>query len=1120
MKKKRSFSLKPMIFWEKLRGKIILSVFLLTTLCSLTQESYAQDVQLDLKLENSTLLEALKKIGTATGLEFFYNSGQISTSNKRITKEFKNTPLKTVLEFILNETPFTFKIEDKTIVITRRPAEPTKRETRIIELKGIVTDGTTKESLPGVTVMIEGTTQGTVTDMNGEFTFSIDSAEYNIIFSYIGYERQVKKFTGNNAADFLKIILEPSVEEIEDVVVTGIYRRKKESFTGSSTTFKTEELKAVGSQNLIQSLRTLDPSFKIVENNQFGSDPNRIPDIEIRGKSSVMGLKEEYGTDPNQPLFILDGFETTLQTIMDLNMNRVASVTLLKDAASTAIYGSKAANGVVVIETKAPERGRLQLSYKGDFSVTMADLSDYNLMNAREKLQFETLAGIYTDKTNSAINQIRLDSLRNTRLKGIEEGIDTYWLSVPLRTGFTHKHNLYAEGGEENIRYGIGLSYGNVQGVMKGSDRQTVSGNIDLLYRAGKFQFSNKLTVDYMETNDPSVTFSEYAQANPYYKKYNENGEIDKYLYYYSGNGYEEKVPNPLWNASLNNYDKSDETGFTNNFIIEWFATDDLRARGKFGITKTNHSAEERLSPRHSNFDNEEETKKGSYTHTSGKSTSYEGDLAITYGRLFAGKHMINAVGGFNFSMTKSINNGYQTIGFTEDAFGSPSFANGYPDNGKSSYSESETRAASFYLNGGYAYDNRYLLDFNYRCDGASMFGTNNRFRNTWSVGIGWNLHNEAFLLSKDWFQLLKLRASVGNPGNQNFAAYQAFTTYTFNTDMTNIFGSGLIINALGNKDLAWQETINWNVGADITTWNNRLNITFDWYKKITDPLLALITTPGSMGVKSVAMNAGQQKTTGMEVTLKISPIYRPQERINWNISLNGTHAKARYAKIGNAFSSLNNEQKASLAGTTRYYDGGSPTAIWAVRSAGIDPATGKELFIKKDGSYSFSYDSNDEVVLGDTEPKLEGVLGTTLYYKGLSVGCYFRYSLGAQIFNEAVFQKVENISSDEVYYNQDKRALYDRWSATNREARYKGISLTQKTDKSSRFVMDENTISGESFNIGYEFTQPFVQKMGLSVLNVQASMNDIFRCSSIKSERGIDYPFARTVSFSLSATF
>lgn len=170
--------------------------------------------------------------------------------------------------------------------------------------------------------------------------------------------------------------MQQQLQEIKDVVVTGIYQRKKESFTGSSTTFKGEELKSVGSQNVLQSLRTLDPSFKIMENNQFGSNPNQMPDIEIRGKSSVVGLKEEYGTDPNQPLFILDGFETTLETVMNLNMNRVASVTILKDAASTAIYGSKASNGVVVIETKTPEKGRLQLSYKGDFGVDIADLSD------------------------------------------------------------------------------------------------------------------------------------------------------------------------------------------------------------------------------------------------------------------------------------------------------------------------------------------------------------------------------------------------------------------------------------------------------------------------------------------------------------------------------------------------------------------------------------------------------------------------------------------------------------------------------------------------------------------------------------------------------------------------
>ena len=990
-----------------------------------------------------------------------------------------------------------------------------------VKLSGTVTDSGDGYPLIGVSVMIEGTLHGVATDLDGKFTLEIPDYTTNIVFSYVGYETLVKEYHPGNAASFSRIVLDANTMELDDVVVTGVYERKKESFTGASATFKGDQLKKVGSMNIMQSLQTLDPSFKIMESTQFGSNPNTMPDIEIRGKTSVAGLREEYGTDPNQPLFILDGFETTLETVMNLNMNRVASVTILKDAASTAIYGSKASNGVVVIETKAPARGRLQLSYKGDFGVEIADLSDYNLMNAREKLEFETLAGVYTDGNGDPFNQIRLDNLRNERLKSIESGTDTYWLSEPIRTGFTHKHNLYAEGGEEKIRYGIGLSYGGVYGVMKGSDRQTLEGNIDLIYRTGKFQFSNKLTINYLNTNDPAVSFSEYAYANPYYRKYNADNGIDKYLYYPEEGTDDYPVSNPLWNAHLNNYDTSESFGFTNNFIFEWFIKDYLRFRAKFGITKSDQDDQMRLSPLHSQFDDLEDTEKGLFTQSVRKDLSYEGDAAVTFGKLIADKHMVNAVGGFNFSNTKYQDFGYSANGFTDDQFAAPSFANNYPEGDSPDYSETVKRAVSFYLNGGYAYDDRYLLDVNYRLDGASMFGTGNKFRNTWSVGIGWNIHNEDFLTDKtSFFQMLKIRGSVGNPGNQNFSAYQAFTTYRFNGWMTNVFGTGVIVNDLGNTDLAWQETINYDIGTDITFWDDRLNITFDYFWKDTDPLLAIISTRGSMGVSSVAMNAGSQKTQGWEATFKISPIYRPHEGINWNISVNATSSRSRYADIGNSFSQLNDEGRSSLVGTTRYYDGGSPTAIWAVRSAGIDPATGQELFIKKDGSYSFTYDVNDEVVVGDTQPKLEGVLGTTLYFKGLYIGCYFRYQIGGQIFNTSLFQKVENIGTEDVYNNQDRRALYDRWSTANREAYFKGISLVQTTDKSSRFVMDDNTFTGESINIGYEFPDRMIRKLKLSALSLQLSMNDIFRASSVRVERGIDYPFARSVSLSLGITF
>ena len=993
-------------------------------------------------------------------------------------------------------------------------------QTAEVTLKGKVIDAADGYPIIGASVVADGTKIGAITDVDGNFELKIPKKKCDIVISCIGYEDEIRVYTLNNASSFGRIVMSANAEQLADVVVTGVYERKKESFTGSSATFKTDELKAVGSSNVLQSLKTLDPSFKMMENTQFGSNPNMMPDIEIRGKSSVVGLKEEYGTDPNQPLFILDGFETTLETIMNLNMNRIASVTLLKDAASTAIYGSKASNGVVVVETKAPARGRLQLSYKGDFGLSLADLSDYNLMNAREKLQFETLAGVYKDNSGNPLAQIRLDNLRNERLKEIERGVDTYWLSEPIRPGFTHKHNIYAEGGEDKIRYGIGLSLGNVAGVMKDSDRRTMEGNVDLIYRTGKFQFSNKLSINWLDVSNPTVSFAEYAYANPYYRKYNALGGVDRYLYYPEEGVDDYPVANPLWNQHLNSWDRATGFGFTNNFIFEWFVTEGLRFRAKFGLTKQDDDEQSRFSPLDTQFDGVGETEKGLFSHTQIGEMVYEGDASVTFGKLFANRHMVNAVGGFNFSSNDRKIYGYSANGFTDDQFDAPSFANGYPVGDSPDYSESLKRAASFYINGGYAYAERYLIDFNYRLDGASMFGTGNRFRNTWSVGTGWNIHKEPFMKGTDFFSLLKLRGSVGNPGNQNFSAYQAFSTYKFNGWMTNIFGTGVILNALGNTELAWQETTNYDIGTDMTFWGDRVNISLDYYWKHTDPLLAIITTPGSMGVTSVAMNAGSQKTQGWEAILRVSPIYRPSEGINWNISLNATSSRSVYANIGDSFSALNESGKASLAGTTRYYDGGSPTAIWAVRSAGIDPATGRELFIRKDGTYSFTYDVNDEVVVGDSQPKVEGLVGTMLYYKGLSVGCYFRYRWGGQVFNSSLFQKVENIGTQEVYNNQDKRALYDRWSESNREAYFKGISLVQKTEKSSRFVMDDNSFVGESFNIGYEFPDRIARRMRLGALNVQMTMTDVFRATSVRVERGIDYPFARTVTMSLGVTF
>lgn len=1077
-----------------------------------------QAYRITLEMENVATGKAIESVKGQTNLDFFYSNEELNV-NRKVSVSCKDASLEDALRQILGE-GYSFRLVDNTVVI--RPVQQQQAQPKTITVKGIVRDKQ-NHPMPGVTVLLKGTSVGVSTDVEGRYNLIFPEMKDAVIsFSFIGMETKDVKYTGQTE---LNVVLEEATLEMDEVVVTGIFERKLDSYTGSAATYKTEDLKMIGSQNVLQSLRTLDPSFHITPNNRFGSDPNKLPDVDIRGKTSVVNLREEYAVDPNQPLYILDGFEVPLQTIVDLNMQRIASVTILKDAASTAIYGSRAANGVLVIETKRPQQGTLRVSYAGDFSVSMPDLTDYNMMNAEEKLEFERLTGYY-ENGNSDIHRFNLKRLYNERLERVKSGVNSYWLNEPVRTGFSHKHNLYVEGGDDAMLYGMGLSYNGTQGIMKQSDRDVLGFNIDLRYRKGKFRFDNKFSLDYTESNNPAQSFSVYVQTNPYYEK-DYVGSVPKYLddqnVYYGEEGvsaYSEiKRSNPLYNASLNYMDGTKEISFRNNFQAEWRPIDGMIARGRVSLSKANSKGEIFKSPFHTDFDETIRTERGSYNKSTTDRWTYDGDVTVTYGKLFAEKHQVNVVGGWNFASTRLVNDAFMAIGFPDDNVPNPAFSNQYA-NTKPSYSESTTRSTSVYLNANYSYANRYLFDFNFREDGSSVFGTNKRFTSSWSVGLAWNLHNEAFM--GDWADMLKLRFSVGNPGNQNFSAYKAYTTYVYNTGLQNLFGMGANVADYGNPDLKWQKTMDYNVGADIALFDSRLKINADFYYKDTDPMLVTTSLATSTGRETFITNLGAQRTKGLSLSTVVTVMNKPAHQFTWNVSLNGRHQKQEYRKIANSLDLMNEELKKTTL--QRYRDGGSPTDIWAVRSGGIDPMTGSEVFIKKDGTYTFDYDNNDEVIVGNTEPKLEGVIGTNVYYRGFSVSLYFRYRLGADYFNHELYNRIENITSF-TSYNQDKRALYDRWQKPGDHAKYRRISSTVSSDETypmtDRYVQRENTLSGESISVGYEFgEQKWLKAVRLQNLSLRANMNDIFRCSTIKAERGTDYPFARTVSFSVNMTF
>ena len=1084
-----------------------LSFFLLISVLPGNASVFAQQEKLALSSTQLTVREIFDAISSQLRYDVFYNGEQLDLNRKvKFAQQVLN--LEQVLDAVANNR-FKYTLEDRTIILTPLTTPQTVNS---VTLTGQVTDQS-NTPLPGVTVLVKGTKLGTSTDPEGNFKLSLPQQENTIlIFSFIGMESQ--EVPVGDPKKPIKVILKETAENLKEVVVTGIFTRKKESFTGSASTYTASELKTAGTQNILQSLKTLDPSFAILDNTLYGSDPNRLPNMEIRGKSSMLGMRDELEADPNQPLFILDGFESSLSVINDMDINRIASITILKDAASTAIYGSKAANGVVVVETVKPQAGKLMVSYNGNANISMPDLSSYNLMNAKEKLAFEKLAGKYTPASWSATSEFELQKLYNQKLAEIESGIDTYWLTEPLRVGVNQKHSLYIEGGEGSFLFGIGAGYNGISGVMEKSNREVISGNIDLIYRIKKFQFSNKFSMTNTKIKNPIVDFSEYAAANPYYKKRDEEGNIGKWL---ENNDYT-KAANPLWDASQNSRDEGKQLALSNYFVAEYTPLEALKVRARFGISYGNDDTEKFISRNDTRFDTYEILKKGTFNTTNTRSNQYEGELSVTFAKLI-GRHRLNAVLGGNLNSNKTLTQGYSAQGFPEGDFVYPSFSNGYPEGGSPTYYENTSRSMNGYFNLGYSFDDRYLMDFSLRENGSSVFGASKRYIGTWSVGLGWNLHKERFIADHlTWIDFLKLRASIGNPGNQNFSSSKTLTTFNFQLASMNYFGMGAVLNQLGNPDLDWQITLDKNIGIDMTLIDKRLNITADYYHKVTDPLLINISMPLSSGTSSYLTNMGKQISQGLTLSASYYIIQKLDQRFSWLVRGNLRTQKTKLDKIGNKLDELNKSGQGH--NTVRYYNGADPDDIWAVKSAGIDPSTGRELFYDKEGNYTYDFSYDNEVICGNTRPKIEGVIGTSLNYKGFSVSMNFRYQTGASVFNEALFNKVENISVSGLNKNQDKRALYERWQNPGDKVRFKDIANAASTPMSSRFIQKENVLSMESVYVGYEFYEGWIKKIGLSNLKIQASMRDVFRASTIKSERGTLYPFARSLELGLSFNF
>ena len=1122
--------MKPISLKHRLRY----SFLLLASLTLLpTTESQAQERKEEIRLEvtQKPLSQVFRQLEKSTDYKFMFSHDDVK--GLQVTRKVQAGDIETVLKQLLEGLPLTYSIKGRFVYIVPKKGVPAAAEQSKKTVRGQVVDAA-GNPLPGVSILVKGTKTGTATDLDGNYSLDMPAEGHTLLFSMIGMknvEERVGKRTNVN------VTMEENAEMMDEVVVTGYQQLKKNAFTGNATVVTKDQLLKTNNKNAIAALQAFEPSFRLKEANLWGSDPNNLPEFTIRGESSIgmnRGLDVEsarrsqrtnLADNPNLPIFILDGFEVSVQKIYDMDINRIESMTILKDAAATALYGSRAANGVIVVTTVAPKPGELRVTYNFTGGMEFPDLSDYNLCNAEEMLQVERLAGLFTGENEA--EQLDEDIRYNDLMNEVRRGVKTDWLAQPVRNVFNQTHSMNLSGGVESIRYSVDLNYNTHNGAMKGSFRDVYGVGLTLDYRYKKWlQVMNQVSYTVTKSeNSPYGDFSKYAALKPYYAPYDNDGNLLETLL--SSNN----VANPLYQARyLGSYSgRTTLSDLTDQLSVNLYFTDNFFFKGQFSVTRTDSDTETYVDPKDPSFNDKPSKEKG--TLQTQNSVSYNWNVnALFYYNKEINKHFINAVAGVNAQESHNENTDILYRGFQLSNLHSPSYAADQPD--KANVARSKDRLVGVLASLNYSYNDIYLADFSFRMDGSSKFGHEDRFAPFWSAGLGINIHNYEFLRNNPVINTLRLRGTYGVTGNVSFPSYAAVSTYQTSDDWYFSTPANTLI-ALGNPALTWEKTGTWDFGITLEMFNRRLSIEANYYRKETTDQLSQLNIRTSSGFDTFYTNAGTILNKGYELKVNVVP-YQDKD---WTVALNAMIAgnKNRITELGQDAAAYNQKVQDFYAGKgneagngeyedlkyvplTQYYVGASTTAIYAVPSLGIDPSTGKEMFRKRDGSVTHTWNSADIVVCGDTSPKAQGSFGINVGWKGFYLNTNFLFQWGGENYNETLLQKVEE--ADIENSNVDRRVLTQRWQHPGDVAPYYDMKSTVKTQPTSRFVQKNNYLSFSSLSLGYDFEQKVVQKLHLTSLGLRFNANDLARWSTIREERGTSYPYAKNYSFTLSLGF
>ncbi len=1064
-----------------------------------------------LSFQNETFEKVLNSIKQQTRLSPVY-SEQIVDLNRKVSIDVNSVQVDEVLSLLLKDTNLEYEIKNnKLYLMEKKTGTKSEKAGSAKKITGLITDSK-GEPIIGASILIKGQNAGSITNNDGKFSLDVKTND-QLKISYIGYISELVIIDNQN---YYKVKLEEDNKTLDEVVVVGYGSMKKSDLTGSVSSVKAQQLSSYPSSGAVQALQGRASGVQISSNN---GEPGGSLTVKIRGGSSINANSE--------PLYVVDGFPGAFLP----QPEDIESLEILKDASSTAIYGSRGANGVIMITTKKGSKGKVRIEYNGSYS-DQSVTKRIDLLNAQEFLDFnKTFYPAY-----------------------VSDGFDTNWQDVIFKKGNIQTHQLSLSGGTENANYYISGSYYNQKGLIIGSgfDKMSLTSNVNLKVNdklnVGVNLFAQRTGQDGVLTQESSGGAAQAGVIGSALRFMPDQGIYKPDGVTYSLAKLGDPIDNPYTVLHENTRNVISDR-FQANFSGEYFILKNLSFKSTLGITTKN----DRTGSYASSFTSAA-AGKGNASISALKNTSIVSEDYVNFNHTFAENHKINVMAGYSYA-----NDRYETWGANTNAFITDASSYWYMGGGTetpsiATSSLTSENLASFYGRLNYSFSNKYLLTVTSRYDGSSKFSKNHKWAFFPSGSFAWNMHNEEFMQNQKLISQWKWRVSYGVVGNQAIMSYQTLAKLTPVLSIVN----GVPVNAalpiaVANDNLKWESTASTNIGTDIGFFKNRISLTVDAYRNVTNDLLFLVNLPTYAGIPNQFQNIGKIENKGLEFSINSKNITGKFEwNTDFNISFNKNkilelpshkdilygNAPGHWPGFANARIMREGEPLGSFYGYT--YDGVYQTGDVFIPGAGFELMAGGEKYrdingVGTDGKLTGQPDNilntNDQKIIGNPNPDFIFGFNNEFKYKGFDLTIFINGSQGNDIYSYQL-QELENLGA--YGYNTTREALKS-WSPTNTNTNVPIKNLSRSLKPSSRWVMDGSYIRIKNIMFGYNLPKNIIQKLQIQKLRMYVSAQNLFTISDYRgfdpevnyrtsnSNQGTDYasyPMAKSITVGLNATF